>query len=502
MLFQSTARRLTCRRALAGALIAVGLLELPAGAAEPVSELINDPFGTRAALAERLPDLADPLSSACSAAGTALPTSPLSLAQAVDIALCRNPTTRLVWAAARGQAAALGAAQSAWLPSVSATGGESWNNGNFINPLAQPVSSAQRTTDAAVNLSWTLFDFGGRSGRVNSARSLLDAAAGSATSGSQQVVLAVVQAYYGLLAAQSSLEAARRTEKVTARSMEVARERSRSGVVTLADVLQAETAFDQAVLTRMQAELTLANARGSLAVVLGASADQPISLQADPVPEQVPALSARLTDLMNEAARQRPDLAAARAQRDSAQSDIQVARAAGLPSIALAEGLNFVQIPDLPNQNYNIIGLTLSVPLFSGFNTTYSVRQAEAALESREASLEQARLSVSLDVWNGYYALSSSIDQLKAVAALARNAKDNEDVAIGRYEAGVGTIVDVLTAQTAAANALQQRVAVERSWQVARAQLAYALGRLTSAEPLKDVGARTVRTVPAPAARP
>jgi outer membrane protein TolC len=116
------------------------------------------------------------------------------------------------------------------------------------------------------------------------------------------------------------------------------------------------------------------------------------------------------------------------------------------------------------------------------------VRQAEAALAAREANADQVRLAVSLDVWNGYAGLESAGEQLKATQALLASAIENEQVALGRYQAGVGTIVDVLTAQSALAAARQQRISAERGWQVARAQLALALGRLTSAELLANAG--------------
>jgi outer membrane protein TolC len=69
---------------------------------------------------------------------------------------------------------------------------------------------------------------------------------------------------------------------------------------------------------------------------------------------------------------------------------------------------------------------------------------------------------------------------------LLKTAEQNEQVSLGRYKAGVGSIVDVLTAQTALATARQLRITAELGWKVARAQLALALGRLSSAEPLTD----------------
>jgi outer membrane protein TolC len=114
----------------------------------------------------------------------------------------------------------------------------------------------------------------------------------------------------------------------------------------------------------------------------------------------------------------------------------------------------------------------------------YGVRQAQAALDISEANVEQARLEVSLGVWNAYYALESASQQLAATATLTRSADDNQRVALGRYQSGVGTILDVLTAQSAAASARLLRISAELAWQTGRAQLALALGRLTGAEPL------------------
>jgi hypothetical protein len=69
-------------------------------------------------------------------------------------------------------------------------------------------------------------------------------------------------------------------------------------------------------------------------------------------------------------------------------------------------------------------------------------------------------------------------EQLKATAALRESAAENERVALGRLRAGVGTVIDALTAQSAAAIARQQRIEAELAWQVGRARLAAATGHL------------------------
>jgi outer membrane protein len=479
--------RMSCRRS-AGLLVAAMLInsavQLPA-CADPLSDFFQpDVLRTGAALKARTPGLTDPLGRDC-----ALPAGPLSLSAAVDLALCRNPSTRSAWAAAHQQAAALGSAEGAWLPDVSATGSETRSFGEHADPTGSIVSTPQNSRDAAINLSWLLYDFGARDGRITSARHLLDAAAATASSVSQQTVLNVVQSYYGVVAADAALIAAQTTETAGSRSLEVARGLREGGAGTRADVLQAETAFDQAVLARVQAEAAAKNSRGTLAVTIGLPADQSMALAPEAVPTEAPVLTARMADLMAEAMRQRPDLAAAQAQRDSAEANIRIARATGWPSISVSAGRDLIDTTGIPHQNYGLIGVSVTVPIFTGFNVDYAVRQAQAAYQASEANADQVRLGVSLGVWNAYHLLESANQQLTVTAGLVKTAEENQQVSLGRYQAGVGTIVDVLTAQSAAALARQTRINAELGWEVARAQLTLAVGRLTGTEPLSSIEA-------------
>jgi len=486
-------KRLRCGVGLRVAGVLLGVTMALPLAADPRSDVFQpDAFRTGASLRERTPGLIDPLGRDCP-----LPTSPLTLAAAVDIALCRNPATRTAWANAHLAAAALGSADSAWLPTIGGTDSESREHGPHVDVTGDIVQSNQNTNDAALNLSWTLYDFGNRGGRIRSARYLLDAAAATTNYTVQQTVFNVVQGYYGVVAGDAQLVAAQITDDTAEQSLIIARALHEGGAATLGDVLQAETAYDQAVLARVLAAQAAETARATLAVVIGVTADQPLKLDAQPVPAVVPALTARMADLMAQAMLQRPDLAAAREQRDSAIADITVARAAGRPSIAIAGSRNRIATTDevLANdttgtlvQNYGQIGVTLTVPLFTGFSVGYGVRQAQATLEIRDANVEQVRLQVSEDVWNGYYAVDSANKQLEATAALVKTAQSSLEVAEGRYKAGVGIFVELLTAQGAASAARQARITAEQNWEVARAQLALALGKLSGTEPLATAG--------------
>ena len=440
---------------------------------------LSDPFGTDARLRASADGLQALFEKECAA-----PAAGLSLARAVDIGLCRNPSTRAAWANARQQAAALGAAQAAWLPTLSASAGKSLAfGGQRADGFGGLVSESRRVTNAALSLGWTLYDFGGREARIDNAAQLMAAAAASAQGTAQQTAATIVQAYFTTVAADAQLGVVRQAESAYRESYAVARARQEGGMATFADVLQVKTALDTIVLNRVQVEGLVQGTRGALANAIGLPADQGLALAPEPLPDKVGSATERVRELIETALRQRPDLNASLAQRAASEAAVRQARAASMPTVAFSAGRSMTDLSGYPNQAYNMVGIGITIPLFSGYASTYDIRKAQAALEQTEAGVEQTRLTVARDVWAAWQGLQTAVGQLEATATLQSTARENEGVALGRYRAGVGTIIDLLTAQSASANALQQRVSAELAWRVSRAQLVLAMGALPEIAP-------------------
>ncbi len=418
--------------------------------------------------------LADPFSTAEDVASFA-PCKPvpesraLTLSEVIGTALCANPQTREVWANARAQAAQLGVAEAAWLPGVnaSASAGRSRSNGNDAD-----------SRSLALSASWLLFDFGAREAGIAGARALLDAANATRDATVQAVFLAAVQAFYQVQGADAALTAARASEQAAERSFLSAQARYKAGSATPADALQARTAFSQAQLSRIGAEGSLKTAQGTLAAVLGRDAHRPPLLVAT-VPTDPPQRFVQDVDALVAAARRkRPDLIAAAAQVKAAEAGVDAARAGYMPSLSLGFSAADQKTEGLPDSRSGTLGLTLSVPLFAGFATTYKVRGAEAQLEAKQAQAERVRVQVAQDVWNAAQALVTATESVHAAADLLVSAEQSDKVARGRYESGVGTLLEMLNAQSALASARQQRVQAQYSWNVARTALAQAVGDL------------------------
>lgn len=124
------------------------------------------------------------------------------------------------------------------------------------------------------------------------------------------------------------------------------------------------------------------------------------------------------------------------------------------------------------------VGVAVTLPLFSGFDATYKIRAAEAQAEASQAQRDQLRQQVALDVWKAYQSLVTANQTVKTANDLVASADAALKVTLGRYKAGVGTLIDLLNAQSALASARQQRIQASLDWNVYRATLAQAMGAL------------------------
>ncbi|HEX5802859.1 MAG TPA: TolC family protein [Azospira sp.] len=423
------------------------------------------------------PAFADPFDTAASIPPVrCVPPTPadaLDLAGVIDQALCNNPQTREAWAAARAQAGLVGVARAAWLPNLSASVGS-----NRVRTAGDERETTRATVNSAgLSFSWLLYDFGVREATLESARQLLAAAIATQDSTTQAVFLAALQAFYQNHALQAALDAAELSEKAARESLAAADARYRAGSATPADRLQAQTALSQATLTRIRVGGELKNAQGALANSMGLDAHRPLRLA--PLAATTPPgdFERNVDSLIDEARRRRPDLAAAEAQAQAADATVDATRAAHLPTITLGAQPTWQNNAGLGSDSQSI-GLTVNIPLFSGFGQTYKVRTAEAQAEQRAAQRDRLRLQVALDVWRSYQNLLTATQSLRSTADLLASAEQSERVALGRYRAGVGSILDLLTAQSALASARQQRVQSTYDWNVSRATLAQSVGIL------------------------
>ncbi len=402
---------------------------------------------------------------------------PLTLVELTDLALRRNPRTRLAWAAIRSSEAGVELARAGYWPQLDATVSAQRNRALNFSGIPSDIQSRY---GASVSLSYLLWDFGTRGGQLDEAKYALVSASLSQDQTVQDVILQVERAYYLVLGLQAVVEANRQSLKDAETNLEATQGRKASGLATLGDVYTAEAALAGARLDLQRTEGLLAVARGELAGALGASPDTLLPLAAWER-DATPALpSQSVASLLADARSARPELLAAKAQEQAAAASVQAARGRGLPSLNLNANSGRTEVVDVGDSSQFSAQASLNIPVFSGFGDRAAVHQAQAQLDIARATTDDLRNQVELEVWQAYQTLRTSVATLDTTAAQLKSAQQASEVSTARYKNGLDTILDVLNAQTTLANARVQQVQARLNYAAARAALGHAVGGLNA----------------------
>ncbi len=403
----------------------------------------------------------------------------LTIGDVVDLALGNSPQTRTTWAQARAAAAVYGSSRGALMPSIQAEG-----IGGPQKSVA--VTPPQRTAfTSSLNLSYVLLDFGQRGGAMAAAHEALFAADLTHNSTVQGVVLQAEGAYFSYQASRGLFDAADAAVKTADANLAAANRRHDVGLATIADVLQARTALSQAQLNEQTAGGNVQAARAQLALAVGLAANAHFDAAPDTGVAPVLQMAENIDSLIERTVRDRPDVAAARALARQSQAQVRQARSAALPSLTLgaSDGYTSANIPAYAGNAYSL-NFGVSIPIFSGLSHEYDIVAAQENAAAAAARAEQTRLTAVSEVFTSYYALKTATQRVTTSAELLTSAVQSEEVARGRYAEGVGSILDLLTAQSALADARAQSVLSRWTWYASLAQLSHDAGILgTRGEP-------------------
>jgi len=396
-----------------------------------------------------------------------------SLAALTAYALAHNPQTAAAWNGLRAQAAALGVAESAWLPtltlSTSASRRQAVSTAGFSVPVRNGVAPN-------LTLSYTLWDFGLRRAKVDAAKAQEWVAGFTLNQNIQAVAFAVAQAYYQVLGDRALLLADRQTVAEQETNLEAAELLHRAGQATIGALYQARAALAQARSALAAQEESLRASQGSLAAAVGlppATEIRVADLHLDAPP---PALAAAADALMQAAEKANPALQAARAQLAAARATVRSTRASGLPSLAVSGNYGYqFQNGFAPGDTWGL-GLTLTVPLFTGFNHHYQVRQAQAQADQADAQLRQSQSTTLAQVWQDYHNFQGALASYPGARSSLDNAEKALEVVRAQYRVGQATIQDVLLAESTLAQARYTLIQKLVSSYLALAQLSQAVG--------------------------
>ena len=409
----------------------------------------------------------------------------VSLEESTQSALKRQPQLRQARAATSAAVARGDQASSGRLPQIVGTAQYLRETGNFaLRPGATLAGGAvppwSSTTynfyNFAVTATQLIYDFGQTPDRAHAARANADAFRESERTTEVAIVLAVRRAFFTARAQRDLVKVASENLANQANHLVQIQGFVAVGTRPEIDLAQSKTDVANARVQVILAQNAYDVAKAQLAQATGAEAGLDFDVADDDLPP-VPDEDAPTEALLARAFAARPELATIERQRRAGELTVRSAKGAYGPTLAatgFAQETGIALDGLVPNWG---VGATLTWPILQGGLTRGVVDEAQANLEGLDAQSEVVRLQVRFDLENARLSLRAAKATIVGSDEALANAKERLRLAEGRYQAGVGSAIELGDAQIALANAAAQVVQAHYNLATARAQLLAALGR-------------------------
>jgi len=421
---------------------------------------------------------------------------PLTLPQAVEIALARNPLTRATAAGRELADAQLAAARATRMPLLQASESVTTSNnpvfvfGSLLeqgrfganNFLISSLNNPAALTNfrAGLSVRFPLFDQKQSKARIDLARLGQQQADQHTELVAQQIRYEVLKSYYGVLLAQSRVVVADEAIQIGTADLKRIKDRFETGFVVRSDLLAAEVQVSEFRQQKLQAITELAIAEAALNTALGLPVDSPHTIT-DQLSERL--FSIETPDELNRLAlQQRPEYARAILVVRGNARQVRGARDEVLPRVDAFSTVGVSGRSPITGSSDYAVGASVTVNVFDAGRKA-RINQARAAEAIAQAEQEQLSNQISFEVVRAYQQFVTARERLQVVAQSIAQASEVLRIVQDRYREGLTTITEVLRAQLALVRARTDVLTARHDHYVAYANVLLATGRLKDIQP-------------------
>ncbi|HYL36469.1 MAG TPA: TolC family protein [Bryobacteraceae bacterium] len=357
------------------------------------------------------------------------------------------------------------------------------SQGNDLSRIGAGELSASRLFDRVgqgVVLTQLITDSGRTPNLVASARFNAQATSQTLDATRYDVLVAVNRAYYEVLHSQAVVRVAEQTVAARQTLADQVTELARNQLKSQLDVSFADVTVSQAKLLLANAQQGVQQAFAELSRALGS--DQPANYQLvdEPLPPGPPAIP---DDLVSQALNNRPELASLRSSRDSAYRFFEAEKDLSRPTVsavAVGGAIPYINTPTaspIPT-GYEGVAANVSIPVFNGH--LFSARREAAHQRALEADqrLRDQQERIARDVRVTWAGAITAFQRIDVTAEFLREAALAMDLAQGRFNLGLSSIVELTQAQLNLTQAEIENINAKYDYQNQNALLQYTIGAL------------------------
>lgn len=403
----------------------------------------------------------------------------ISLAQSIDFALQNNPNTSISWAQLQGAIANLGLARRDYFPTIDISGNVTRTRDGFTFPPDILIIQWLTSWGPRLDVSYTLWDFGARFAKSESALQALFAMAWSYNQEIQNIVQNITNDYYDNLYQKATLANDKQDVEDALVVLEAAEKKLKTGVANVTDYVQAKSNYLQFQVNFVDQKDATAASFINLATDMGMPGNVEFSTQY--FPSELPGRGyiASLSDLIDLSLENRPDLIRSKADVASKKAALTQARLEPLPKITGDLNLNYNDYNNFYKKHLNLAGeFKVNFPFFSGFYYRNKIREAKANFKQAQAMLKKQQDLILQQVTTYFTNYNNAIERVECSEAFLDAALEEFDVTLSNYKAGTGDIINVMQAQTSLSDARTKYTRSVKDLFVSLTNLAYATGSL------------------------
>lgn len=363
-------------------------------------------------------------------------TKTYSLQDCINIALKNNPELLASEQQLKGSFFKIGQARSGYFPEINLTVGYE-RNYQEMNSIDR--YSKNYTAQLVVNQN--IFDFGKTSTQVKLQKQLYQATQWQDTQLKTQIVYSVKEAYFNVLKAKKQKQTAQEVLKQAQKHLELAKGFYEVGLKPKIEVTKAEVELSNAKLSLISAEKNLKQALLNLKIAMGV-VDMP---DFDIKDEEYGIRKIEEREALDIALQRNPELQSIKLSKAATESSEELIKKEYFPTLTGVGRWGFSGDTFPLDKGWSLI-FQLNLPLFNGWATTYKLKQAKADItyySYKEESLKQQIISQIKTFFVQLKEASQKIDTLKIAL---KQAEENLQLAMARYEVGVGTSIEVVDA--------------------------------------------------------
>jgi outer membrane protein TolC len=388
----------------------------------------------------------------------------LSLSDSVALALKNNPSIKMAQSDKDKSKWSVDEAKAGRLPTVSLGSSYSLKDNN-------PAGTDDLSNSLRMN--WQLYSGGRVEGQIDQAKRGVQVADLGVEKTKQQLKLDTTSAYFTILQTKNLVDVNQQSVSNLQEHLTSVQAKYDVGVVAKSDVLRAEVELANAQQNLIKAQNNYDLAVAGLLNTMTIDPGTELALT-DTLGYQK--YDKTLEDSLT-AAQVRPDVAQADENVKIAETAIKVAKSGNRPSVSVSasNGWSGSVLPESGDDNWNV-GLSASWSLFDAGSSNAKVKQADASLDKVKEQAVQVKNAAALEVRQNYLSMQEAEKRIDTNKVAVGKAEEDLVIAREKYNAGVGTNLDVIDAQLALTQAKTNEIQALYDYNVSVAKIDKAIG--------------------------